>query len=68
MIFTEEQIAFMESIGIHANFQAPTDDEILDIEDKVSDHLQTKGFTEDYEPTEEGRLCESILDVTSKNP
>ncbi len=67
-VFTEDQIAFMEKLGIRAHFNAPTDDEAVLIEDKVSSCLQEHGFDENYMPTEVGRMCESILDTFAEIP
>ena len=63
MKFSEQQIAFMKEIGIDVDFDKLTDEDMVLIEDKVASELETKGFDEDYEPTETGRMCESILDI-----
>lgn len=60
-MFTESQISFMKELGIHANFSTPTVDEIEQIEDSVSWWLQKYGFDENYFPTADGEMCESIL-------
>lgn len=61
-MFSEAEKVFLKSIGINANFNKISDDEFATIEEKVSIHLQKKGFDEDYKPTKEGLMCESILD------
>lgn len=63
MKFNKNQIEFMKKIGISINFEDISDDDALLIEDKVSDYLQKKGFNEDYSLTEDGEMCESILDM-----
>lgn len=63
MKFSEQQIAFMKEIGIDVDFDKLTDEDMVIIEDKVANELETKGFDEDYEPTEIGKMCESILDI-----
>lgn len=63
MKFNKNQIEFMKKIGISINFEDVSDDDALLIEDKVSDHLQKKGFNEDYSLTKDGEMCESILDM-----
>jgi len=64
MIFSEKQLEFLESIDIFIESNNEiSDDEIFLIEDEVSDLLQRKGFDSDYQPTELGLMCESILDV-----
>lgn len=64
MKFTKNQIEFMNKIGISINFDTDiSDDDYEIIEDKVSDYLQKKGFNDDYFTTEDGKMCESILDM-----
>lgn len=64
MKFNKNQIDFMERIGL----SIPASGEVSDsdcelIEEKVAEHLQKHGFGENYEPTDEGKICESILDL-----
>ena len=60
--FTQEQLDFMKRIGI--NVAPPfSDDDYIAIEEQVGDYLQVYGFDECYEPTADGRMCESILDA-----
>lgn len=64
MKFSENQIEFMKKIGISIDFSKNLSDYDYElIEEKVSEHLQKKGFDAEYEPTEEGKMCESILDM-----
>ena len=67
-MFTEKQISFMEKLGIRAHFDAPTDDEVVLIEDLVSSCLLEHGFDKDYMPTAIGTMCESILDELAEIP
>jgi len=67
-VFTEEQISFMKKLGIRANFNAPSDDEAVLIEDRVASCLQEHGFDKDYMPTAIGTMCESILDTFAEMP
>ena len=54
----------MKKINIPVNFFDNLNDSDYEmIEYKVSEHLQEKGFDENYEATEEGKICESILDM-----
>lgn len=63
-MFSNEQIAFMSKQGIKVDFSAPlSDDDFFKIDNIISSLLQTKGFDEKYEPTNIGKMCESILDV-----
>ena len=50
------QKEFLISIGIDPN------DELDVIEDKVGDYLTLNCLDENYNPNEEGLMCESILD------
>lgn len=64
MLFNELQIDFMKKIGISiASFENLNDSDFVLIEEKVSDHLLKFGFDANYEPTKEGIMCESILDI-----
>ena len=64
MKFSENQIAFMQKIGISiSSFDNPSDKDVDVIEEKVSEHLQKKGFHKDYSTTTDGEMCESILDM-----
>ena len=63
MKFSENQIKFLKKIGISINsFDYLSDEDIDVIEEKVSEHLQKKGFNKDYSATADGEMCESILD------
>ena len=64
MKFNKKHIEFMQRIGL----SIPASGEISDsdcelIEEKVSEYLQEHGFDKNYEPTEEGKNCEEILDL-----
>jgi len=61
-MFSKAEKLFLKNIGIHADFDNISDDELVKIEEKVSLYLQKRGFDEEYKPTEEGLMCESILD------
>lgn len=63
MKFNENQIEFMQNIGISINFDNISDKDIDLIEEKVSKHLQEHGFDKEYLPTKDGKICESILDI-----
>ena len=63
MAFSNDQIEFMKKIGISVDFSKDLSDADHEaIEEKVAEHLQKSGFDKDYLPTEEGKMCESILD------
>lgn len=64
MKFNDKQIEFMKKIGISIkSFDSLSDEDVDLIEDKVSEHLQKKGFDKDYSATADGKMCESILDM-----
>lgn len=62
-LFTKQQIAYMQLLGLNFNFNNLTDDNYADIEEVLGDRLQITGFDEKYEPTPEGILCECLLDT-----
>ena len=53
----------MRNIGIVVDFEKLSDADLVLIEEKVADRLETSGFDEDYNVTDEGKMCESILDM-----
>lgn len=62
-MFDSNEIEFMKKIGININFDKDLSEEDSDkIEELVSDYLQIYGFDENYDITNNGILCESILD------
>lgn len=63
MKFNNKQIEFMRNIGIDVDFDNLSDDDIINIEDKVADKYEMEGLDEKYNPTETGKMCESILDM-----
>lgn len=63
MKFTDKQIEFMREIGIKSNFDNLSDDDYIEIEEKVGDKLQISGFNKNNEITKIGKMCESILDL-----
>ena len=65
-MFNDEQIKYMKSINIKIDFDKKLlDEDLINIEEKVSERLQIVGFDKDYNITEEGQMCESILDEIS---
>lgn len=57
--FDDKQEEYMKKIGICTE---PGSMDLAELEEVIAARLQEKGFNADYEPTEEGRMCESILD------
>jgi hypothetical protein len=62
-MFSEEQKDYMKKLGLNFNFNKLSDDEWIEIEEKIADRLQYAGFDFNYNITEEGKMCESILDM-----
>jgi len=62
-LFEPDQIEYMRKLGLDLDFANPSDDDIILIEETVADRLMMAGFDWEYEPTDEGKMCESILDV-----
>jgi hypothetical protein len=60
-MFTKKQIVYMQSLGLNLNFDSLSCDDWVNIEDTVADRLQYSGFDERYNVTEDGKMCESIL-------
>lgn len=63
MKFNSNQINFMKEIGIDIDFENISDSDLIIIEEKVADKLETSGFDKDYNITEVGKMCESIIDM-----
>ncbi len=62
MTFTADEISLMNRIGLNFNFTQLSDEQLCEIEDKVGDFLVLKCLDQEYTPTADGLLCESILD------
>lgn len=54
------QIAFLNKINVDPNSSFDI------IEEAVADYLEVYGFDENYNVTNEGKICESILDYISE--
>lgn len=64
-MFANNEILFMKTLNINADFNNPSDNDLVEIEDKVSTTLQQLGFDKNYNITKIGVLCETILDKLS---
>lgn len=65
-VFNKKQIEFMKKHNLNINFNNPTTNDVYQVENVLSKIIQTRGFDEDYHPTDECILCENILDILSK--
>jgi hypothetical protein len=62
-MFNKRQIEYMEQLGIKCNFERLRDDDLVVIEDVVGEKLRISGFDKNYNLTEDGKMCEGILDL-----
>ena len=62
-MFSEKQIKYMKNNGIVVDFINPSDVGLSKIEEVISTRLQIHGFDKNYEITEDGLICEEILDI-----
>lgn len=60
-MFTQQEINFMKGLGLDFQFSNLSDNEWIEIEDKVGDQLVLCELDKDYKPTPAGKICESIL-------
>ena len=69
MPFTEQEIAFMQKIGVKLDFSQPetiSDDEWIDLEEAIGNRLVVYELDENYFPTPDGVLCEDILEKLAR--
>ncbi len=63
--FSKEQKAMLEKIGVRSSFDSDmSEDEVESFVDKVSEHLQLHGFS-DNGLNKEGQICEDILNLVA---
>lgn len=60
-MFTNDEKKLLEELEID-NVNNLSDDDIVKIENIISNLLQAKGFDKNYKLTDEGKSVESILD------
>lgn len=65
-MFNAEQIKFMEELGLHFDFSHLSDEEYTQIEDKVGDAYTAEVQNSEKRTTPLMLMCESILDILSK--
>ena len=65
--FNEEQMNYIKSIlqenNIPNDIIKLSDDQVCSLFEKASIYLMKHGFNKNYEPTNDGLMCESILDI-----
>jgi len=65
--FNEAQLNVLKKLGLNYNStQDLSEDELVDLEERVGDYLTLHCLDKDYEPNEEGKICESILDLLTE--
>lgn len=65
--FNREQLSLMKSLNLPFDVTKPLNDiELLDLDERVTDCLQTKGIDADDNINHVGRICESILDILAE--
>lgn len=63
-IFSSEQNKMLEEIGITFSDDIDySDDELIEIHEKITDHYVTVGFDKNGDPTEKAYLWEKIIDL-----
>lgn len=68
MNFDKVQKSYIKNV-LEINWTVPnnlynlSDDEVCEIVEKATIRLMVHGFDEEYEPTYDGLMCESILDI-----
>ena len=62
-MFSAKQIEYIKSAtGKTFDFEHLSDDDLVEIEDSIAELLQKKGFDDNDEINDDGKMCESILD------
>ena len=64
-LFNKEQLNMFKELGRPIEDREYSDDEIIELDELISSRLMYSGFDEDYNPTKEGLICESIIDIFS---
>ena len=65
-MFTETEKNLLRKIGVDEKIiEDPSSYDLSDFEDTVGDYLVLKCLDENYEPNEEGLICEDILSKLS---
>ena len=63
--FSKEQKAMLEKIGVRSSFDSDMSvDEVESFVDKISEHLQLHGLS-DNGLNKEGKICEDILNLVA---
>lgn len=61
-MFTEKEKSFMRECGLNLDFDNLSDDDYVEIEEVIGNKLTLECLDDNYNPNEDGLLCEEILD------
>lgn len=61
-MFTEKEKSFMRECGLNLDFDNLSDDDYVEIEEIIGNKLTLECLDDNYNPNEDGLLCEEILD------
>lgn len=61
-VFTEKEKCFMRECGLNLDFDNLSDDDYVEIEEVIGNKLTLECLDDNYNPNEDGLLCEEILD------
>lgn len=61
-VFTEKEKSFMRECGLNLDFDNLSDDDYVEIEEVIGNKLTLECLDDNYNPNEDGLLCEEILD------
>ena len=63
MNFTEREIAFIKDVlKLNPDFDHMSGEDWIELEDAAGDYLVLQCMDKDYNPNDEGLMCEAILD------
>ncbi len=69
LTFSDEQRKLLNKIVPNINLDSDlTDDELIEMEDELGDHLTLHCLNGDYEPNREGVVCEDLLEILGNIP
>lgn len=60
--FNAKEKALLKELGITGNFSSLTDDDVMGIDEAVTEHLMDECLDEDGVANAQGRICEGIIE------
>ena len=61
-LFTKEEITYMRTLGLDLDYSNLSEADLNRMEEVIINRLQLFGIDENYELTEDGVICELIID------